>query len=450
MCENTGNFTKSPITAGIMIRLALVVNFGMHGPRYSREIGVFTLLGVIYLLTQNPYAGFGDGLGFLYYAERGFDWGTNATSHFLYANLNHLALQLLPFLPPARVLGSLSALFALLALFQLYQLIVHLHQDRNVALLGVLCIGLSFSWWRQAVSIEVYALNAFLVMRMLLLLVRADEGPHSRSLGPLGFWYGLALLTHIQNILLLPLFLYRIGMGIRKKERGAGLALLMGGLLTGILFLPPLLWQTNSIKAIFFDRQFAGSVLNVDLLTLGKGFLRSLAYLCYNFHVFLPLLLRGFVRWLWADLRLGILLGGSAALFWAFAMRYDVTDNYVFFLLPYFVLVAGGARGLQWPEKRRFPAKLALYVLVPFLVYGLSTVGLRQVPAVQIWAVPKAFKGGAAYYLWPGRSQAPNPLQLAREIQAGQRPAIPDFDRYPLALEYLEWQEAQQVVKEYP
>jgi hypothetical protein len=442
----------------------------MSWREYRWEILIFGCLALIYLLTQNPYAGFGDGLGFLYYGERDFYWETNATSHFLYTNLNHLVLILLPFLPPARVLGGMSTLFALLALFQLYLLVWELQRNRLLAVLAVVMMGLSFSWWRQAVSIEVYALNGFLVMRMVLLLVRSAWRPFGRSQWQIGFWYGLALLTHIQNILLLPLFLYHLWHGFSRRQKGTGWSLLVGLLLTSVLFLPPLLAETNSIRAIFFDRQFGDAVLGLDLGATARGFVRSLGYLVYNFHVFLPLLLWGLVRW-WREENIGVflkgagggtdkpqalslLLLGTALLFWLFAMRYDVTDNYVFFLYPYFVIVAlgiGGCKALlnRW-SRLRPEILLGFCLLLSPLFYGGGSYVLTQVKAVQTWAQPKAFKGGVYYYFWPGRSQAPDPLQLAREIREGQREAIPDFDRYEMALEYLEWQEESGDLPESP
>lgn len=442
----------------------------MSWREYRWEILISALLALTYLLTQNPYAGFGDGLGFLYYGERDFYWETNATSHFLYTNLNHLVLSLLPFLPPVRVLAGMSVFFALLALFQLYLLVKELHRDRLLAVLAVAVMGLSFSWWRQAVSIEVYALNGFLVMRMVVLLLRSGLRAQAGSQWQIGLWYGLALLTHIQNILLLPLFLYHLWHGFTRQQKGTGLSLCLGIVLTAVLFLPPLIGDTNSIRAVFFDRQFGDAVLGLDLGATARGFVRSLGYLVYNFHVFLPLLLWGLVVW-WREWRMGVflkgvgggtnkpkglllLLLGTALLFWLFAMRYDVTDNYVFFLYPYFVIVALGIGGCKillkrWP-KLRLELMVGCCLLLSPLIYGGSSYVLAQVEVVQTWVEPKVFKGGVYYYLWPGRSQAPDPLQLAREIKEGKREAIPDFDRYDLALEYLEWKEESGDLPESP
>lgn len=391
------------------------------------------VLILIYLLSRNPYPEFGDSLGFIYYASIGFDWATNATSHFLYANFNHLMVLVLPFLSPVFILSMLSLLFGLLSVWQLRLMGRAVGLNQGAALFAAAIFALSFSWWRQVVTIEVYAMQLFLVLRMLLLMLRDEQdGTYTRS-----WWvfilYGLALLTHIQNILLAPLLLIYWWRG---RSRGIALASPVAGvILFSILMLLPPILGTHGWKAVFVDRQFAGEVMQFDPLIILKGFARSIGYLGYNFHLFIiPI---GYGIWLW--LRQGqawmLALLGSTLIFWLFAMRYNVNDNYVFFLLPYAILaLAGGQAWQQWFAERRWYRMSYTLAVVSILLYAGSVFTLQQIEKAERWAKPKAYKGGIAYYLWPGRSNAPNPIQLAKEIEEGKRETIADFDRYEMAL----------------
>ncbi|MEL7530609.1 MAG: DUF2723 domain-containing protein [Bacteroidota bacterium] len=393
----------------------------------------YAALLLIYGLSRNPYPEFGDSLGFVYHASIGFDWATNATSHFLYANLNHVLVVLLPFLSPVLVLSLVSLLFGILSVEQLRQLGLSLKLEPAAALFAAAIFALGFSWWRQVVTIEVYSMQLFWVLRMLVLMSRdEEEGIYRR-----GWWvsllYGLSLLAHIQNLLLLPLWLYYYWRG--RTRHVSMVSAVLAILLFGVLFISASLRGTNTYAAIFFDRQFQGEVMQFEMLTILKGFARSLGYLAYNFHVFLVPIAWGL--WLWLRERKAWILAliGASLLFWGFAMRYNVNDNYVFFLMPYGVLaIAGGlgyqkiAQGRKWEQWGFALSSLSI------LVYLLALFAATQVPELNRWAEPKAYKGGLKYYLYPGRASAPDPVKLAQQIQNGEIPAIPDFDRYEMAL----------------
>lgn len=390
-------------------------------------------LVLLYGLTRNPFPEFGDSLGFVYFASQGFDWATNATSHFLYSNLNHLLVSVLPFMSPVSILSLVSLIFGLLSVEQVRQLGLALHLKRSGALFAAAIFALGFSWWRQVVTIEVYTMQLFWVLRMLVLMSRDEQAGNYQRAWWVSLLYGLSLLAHIQNLLLLPLFVYYYWRG---RKRGIALwSPLLALLLFAILFIPPSLCGTNSYAAIFFDRQFQGEVLQFEFMTILKGFARSLAYLAYNFHVLLlPI---GLGLWLWLRERSFWVMAllGASLLFWGFAMRYNVNDNYVFFLLPYAVLAIAGGLGWQHLAKaRKWEAWGFALSSLSILVYFLAIQLAGQVPEANRWAESKAYKGGLSYYLFPGRASAPDPVSLARQIENGEIPANPDFDRYEMAL----------------
>ncbi|RMG58401.1 MAG: DUF2723 domain-containing protein [Bacteroidetes bacterium] len=409
----------------------------------------FGLLALLYLLTRARYVGYGDGLGFLYHATLGWDLATNATSHVLYNNLNHVLLSLLPG-NPVSVLTLASVAYAWAALIVFYRMVRLLVDDPLAALMPVLVLGTSFTWWRQAVTIEVYAFNSLLVMLMMYYATADLIAGRSEHAYRVALFLGLALLAHIQNILFLPFLLaylfFRPGANVAKGVRALGLFALIGGL----LLIPPLLWDSHSLRAIFFDRQFQDEVLALNLMSLTRGSLQSVAYFAYNFHLFLPFLIHGW--WLaWRqNRRLFWFFTLAYAPFWLFAMRYDVPDSYVFYLTSYLGLCFIGSLSFRywharWPQRWRSPrTSLPRQALVLMLtlalaptVYYLSWRIAETLPQARTIAAPKAYKGGLRYYLWPGMEYATDPLQLARDIHMGTHRPVPDFERYPIAISYL-------------
>jgi hypothetical protein len=391
--------------------------------------------GLTYTLTRNPYLSFGDSIGFALQAVAGFDLATNATSHLLYAVLNRLLVLALPGASPALILTAGSGLFALLALERVYRLCRHCGLPAGSSAVAVLVFGLGFTWWRQAVQAEVYAFSTWLACGFLA--AAACNLLHGRAALRMSAWLGLALLAHIQYVLLLPAWLYallRPGAGWRQAVP-AGLVL--AGF-SAPLWVLPLLLHTHPLRAVLFDHQFQGQVLAFSAGQLLRGAALSLGYLAYNFHLWLLPAAAGVVL-LWRRQRrmwLLLLLAGGPV--WAFAMRYAVTDSYVFFILPYAALTPALAAGLERAAGAGWRKALlrccAAWALAP-LLYAGAWQAAERMPRAAAAAAPKAYKGGLRYYLWPGLEYAPDPLRLAQEIEAGRMAPIADFDRYPAALE---------------
>ncbi|MEZ4772669.1 MAG: DUF2723 domain-containing protein [Bacteroidia bacterium] len=404
----------------------------------------FLWIAGVYLLTRNPHPGFGDALGFLYHAEKGFDLATNATSHFLYINFAHIVVVLLPFLSTIVVLSLLSVVFGLLSLERLYRLALYICKDRQAARFTVLIIAFSFTWWRQAVVIEVYTFYCFCVLQVWVLVVKDVISGEYRRLPHAGFWMGLSVLAHIQTLLLIPFFLLYLWWG-RSNKKQVALSLGISAALGSVLVVLPLVFHLNPVDAVFFDNHFRGEVLGIHLRDLIMGSFRSLGYLLYNFHIFIPFLVHGLIVTWRQERKMVQLLGLAALPVWLFAMRYNVSDNYVFFLLPYFALAVFAGMSFRFMVSGiqtgwlRICAIILPFVLSP-LIYFFAWKTAEQIPAMQAFANSKAYKGGIAFYLWPGQSQAPDPLRLAKEIREGKVAPVPDFERYPMALKYLEIQ----------
>lgn len=376
---------------------------------------VFAALGAIYVWEAPPQPAWGDGLLFLVHTVVGPSWHTNATAHMLYANVGYALAKGVPAVPNAAVLVGLSVASALCALALAYRLARGV-ASREGALFGTVVLGLAFTVWRHAVTIEVYAFNLVFVVSMLLVAVRGAETRQGRHAVGLAVLWGVSLLVHIQNVLLAPLalcYLWRVRLPWRRLVLAAGAFAAAAAPLVVL----PLALGTHPVEAVLFDG-FRDEVLALDAPTVARGLALSAGYLVYNVHVWLVPVGVGAVR-LWRDrpvVARALLL--VAAPVWAFAARYAVSDAYVFFLTAYLCVAPCAAAGFDALLARssprvRWTLVVAALVVGPALYAGATAVA-RTTAAGQRLDREKGYKGGVAFYLYPGMRGAPDPLALAR------------------------------------
>jgi hypothetical protein len=406
---------------------------------------VFGLLAVVYLVNRSPYVGFNDGLSFLAATESGPDLATNATSHFLYINLLPIVNLVLLFVPTVMALTLFSVACALGALYNVYRTAQLLTPGRpGLALLPVALLGMSFTFWQQSEIIEVYAFNNLIFTSYLRLAVHDLLGGRRRHYLRISLLVGLGLLTHIQHILALPFLITYLWRGDRLRLRQKLLGMLPWMGLMSILFILPLFTQTNSIRDIFFESQFQNELLAVDPMAMLKGLALGIGMLGYCFHLGLVPIFLGWRR-LWGQDKglLGWLL--LLLLPWlAFAVKYSVDDNHVFYLIPYIILVLPAGLALeQWLStgRRGWGILLPAAFVLPVLLYASATLLAPRVPALARYDAAKAYKGGVVHLLWPGKCWAKDPLDLARQHWHGRTPD-PAADHveewnYVTALNYL-------------
>jgi hypothetical protein len=372
-------------------------------------------------------------------AVEGPSLATNATNHFLYNLFQWALVHALPFVSPVLLLTLVSVVFGMLALRQVERLAREFSQNEIASLMAVLTFGVSFSWWQQVETMEVYSFNAFLFTGFALHAVRVIRNQRASDLRWAGIYLSLALITHIQNILCLPFFLWMVlrqPMPIRQRA----IALLPLPLAVAVLLFPPLLLDAHPVSAIFFDTQFKKDVMGFDPKVLGMGVVKGIAFFGYNFHFWLIPMIAGFVGLLRRDRRMGLWLCLLLLPFLAFAVKYSVSDNHVFYLSVYAVLVAVSATAWEKFLQRRprwaIPLMAMALLTSPALYLGTTAV-VRQLPQGQALETEKAYKGGVAHYTWPGRKSAPDPIEAARHLQPGDSV---EWNSAP-ALEYVEWQQ---------
>jgi len=264
--------------------------------------------------------------------------------------------------------------------------------------------------------------------------------------------FGVALLVHIQHVLFLPFFAYYTYLQLgNKKDLIKGLGLLLG--IGSILIVLPLMFNTHSLSAILFDSHYEDEVLKISLTSAIWGFVKSLAFLCYQYHVFLIFIGFGLYRLFNKSQSLFWQLMLILAPYWLFAMRYEVGDSYVFFLSAYIILALIGAWGIYHLfcnerifynlMKSRFTVVAVSFLITNPLVYfsALQT-GYHITPLQQLHQ-QKQWKGGLELYLFFGMRHAKNPLKIAKELHISKVSAkIKQWYHYQNAIQYLKAKDA--------
>ncbi|MFN3404016.1 MAG: protein O-mannosyl-transferase family [Cytophagaceae bacterium] len=405
---------------------------------------VFACLFCIYLYNGSTSMTFGDSLGFYKAAEQGYELSTAAVSHFLYANAFALFYKSTPF--SIYFSGILfSILSSIIALYFLYKTIFTLTQNKITALCSVVVMGLSFTFWRQTEIIEVYSFNNLFFSILLYLTIcdlinNKNDNNYATSI-----IYGLILIIHIQNILLIPFFfIYLIHSNNYQINLNTIYSVSIVTLIFSILLIIPLIYQTNTISSIFFQNKEIGEkVLGLEFTTFLKGGIKSLGYLAYNFHIFIIFFILGLIRIYNTNKKFFILIISGILPFWGFAMRFDVPDNYVFFLQPYFLLVIAGAiagNDLIKKTKLHFLIPVSLTLIIPVFYYSLYLTAIK-VSFLKELHEKKLYKGGLKYLTWPGMRNNPNMLDYCKIIYlSDSKPEnFTEFEwNYYSAIEYLD------------
>lgn len=114
----------------------------------------------------------------------------------------------------------LSAIFAVITLAFVYLLCVRLTRSRGAAVAGTWLVGLSYTFWSDAIVAEIYTLDAALLAGMLYFLVRSDD-TRRESDATVGFvLLGLGLANRVTNALAIPgIIIFRAAEWRRRPTR---------------------------------------------------------------------------------------------------------------------------------------------------------------------------------------------------------------------------------------
>lgn len=277
--------------------------------------------------------------------------------------------KLFTFIPVGNIayrVNLMSAVFAAAAIALVYLLIMQMAPARKHsanrpliwptragAMFGTMLLATGVVFWQQATIAEVYALNAFFVAALLLLVIRLAAKENSRAVYWIALLAGLSLTHHRTMVLLLPavaIYLYLM-YGQRlftPKTLSAGALFFLLPLLL-YLYLP-LRGHVGSLDGTY-QNNWAGFWRQISAGGYGASFLLdnpfghdrdTLFYwrlLSEQFYVTVPGLI-GLVYLFQLGHRRYLVLTGIAFLtYFLFNIFYNVTDIDVFFI-PIFLIWA--------------------------------------------------------------------------------------------------------------
>ncbi|MFW5841109.1 MAG: hypothetical protein ACOCZE_11055, partial [Planctomycetota bacterium] len=246
------------------------------------------------------------------------------------------------------------------------------------------------AWWLATIA-EVYTWSVAGLTAEIWLLSLLLRRPTSGRLAGLAFLSGLGVCIHNFALLPLPVYLVvAIGLIVRKQLKPSALALAAAAWVLGagpyLAMVAQLAIQSGdwgfAIHSALFG-EYAEQVLNVA--GRSSNFKANMALTALNFISLLgPLALVGFAR---LPKRLGGGLGwavlGLTGVELAFFIRYNVPDQFTFFLPSLVMLVLAAGVGLDWLAGRSGTlGKIAIVsavvsVVLPPAAYGFGPRLLR-------------------------------------------------------------------------
>lgn len=149
-------------------------------------------------------------------------------------------------------MSIVSFIFSASALFLLYMLVRSMKIRRMPAAAAVMMFAFTPLFWKFAPQAEVYNVNAFFLILLLLLAYRWNENPSRALLCLTGLVFGLSLGIYFANILLFPAFVALFLMHKNTQGRTQGnvrnLVLFLVSFLAGAI--PPFVYLYVRAQAI--------------------------------------------------------------------------------------------------------------------------------------------------------------------------------------------------------
>ena len=350
-----------------------------------------------------------------------------ALSHPLYYVLA-LAFQVLPFAESAFKTNLVSPLFGAVTVANVFLLLQLATGRRAAAVIGAISLAVAHTFWQHCALAEVYTVSTALLSAELLCIQQHATTGRPRWLLLLFLLNGLGVSNHMLAALSLPcygvLMLWLVWHHRLRPTMLPGLAL--AWIIGAGLYLALIIGQLArgealgaTIHSALFGTGYAENVLNV--IPSLRQLSNSILYLGMSLPTPAVLLI---IPGLVAVYRLGFqalraMLFALLVLHLAWAIRYDVPDQYTFFI-PSLVLLAvvigfGAARFLE-SRSGRWRVVLIVAAALPAVVYvplpriaraaGLRLGVSRTVP----------YRDEYSYFLHPWKTGYRGAERFAREV----------------------------------
>jgi len=335
------------------------------------------------------------------------------------------ALSMLPLGALAWRMNLLSALCGAVAAANVALLVRRLApRPRGAAMLAAAAFALAHTTWWLATICESQALLAALFTTELHLVVSLVRRPRARVVFLLAGANGLALSAHNLALLALPAYVVIVAVLCARRRLGwsAVLWFAVGWGIGAGLFLALVAgaWAqfgpAEAMRSALFGRGWQGQVLGLSghATALGAG------YILFNFpNLALPLAAAG----IWSMRKqlgggLACVLGYLAAVYFAFAIRYAVADQFMFFLPLYAMISAlagiGLARLCRGRGRRWLLPAAAASLLVGPVAYTAAPAACRWLDVALPGRKDLPFRDPARYWLTPWKTGEESADRFAR------------------------------------
>ncbi|WP_374440713.1 protein O-mannosyl-transferase family [Epilithonimonas sp.] len=361
---------------------------------------IFLSFFVIYYAGSFSKISFGDCIGFVLDVEkRTFLPDFKPLTHFLYINTAIFCSKYLG-MDSIFVMRMMSVLPAAMTVSLVFVLIKEFVKENWIAIISTLAFGFCFTFWRSAETVEVYTFNALWVILFLIFSIKALKSPSKNYIITAGLILGISLWVHIQNIMLIPAYLVLLYLKHDHKRIAISF---IAFLLTVLLMFFVNYQQNIDFRYAFVSKKgpWVENTFEQGFMDLVKDVIKALAFLIYNFNIFLLFSFAGII-YLYKNFKTESFFLFTACLFTlGFATLYAVSDNYVFFIPFYIILTAFIALGIKKMSSKYALKKLMLTpLLIPlFYIFCLYVVSLT--PKGKKFDEEKSYKDGLRYYMLP-------------------------------------------------
>ena len=292
----------------------------------------------------------------------------------------------------------------------------------------ILLFGISFTYWRISIITEVYAFYMFFVALFLYNSFKYLKKNKIKYFIKLSILLGVLFLIHIQSILFLPFYFLLVFENYKSNSRQILYGIILFVLVASILLIPVFLGKHNFL-AIFTDNAYQDSFFNFNPLVLVKSLARNLGFLLYNFLFFLYFIFFGYKKIKYKKYVLFIFIP-----FLVFILKHNVSDSYVFHLVPYIFLLIAIGIGI---ESKLPNFNTAIILLIP-LFYFISYKLINKTAIGEKMNTEIGFKGGVRYFFYPPINGNPGIESFVKAYQQKKLKEIETFDyQYKYALEWI-------------
>lgn len=362
---------------------------------------LFLFFSIIYYFSSFSKISFGDCIGFVLDVEKR-DFLTQVTplSHFLYINTAVFFAKFLH-IDSITVMRLMSVLPGAATIALVYVLAKEFVKENWIAITAAIVMGFGFTFWRSSSTVEVYTYNAFWTILFFISSVKALKTRSSLAIILAGIFLSASLWVHIQNIMLIPAYLFLI-FRLRKEQQKIIISLISFSIIFALIFFINHLnnieakyafvsktgpWVENTFKQSFKD-------LIIDIV-------KSFLFLLYNFNIFVIAIIIGAIQSIKRKNEIFNFLLIAVIFTFGFATFYAVSDNYVFFITPYIIFSIFIAFYIETSEYKSLIKKIKFIpILTPFIyiisfqIVSITTIG-------QNFNEAKLYKDGLKYYMLP-------------------------------------------------